>query len=51
MSSFNEKEYRAIRDFFEVGFSCKEISIDLQIELKTVVTYLSRYLNTKKFHQ
>jgi DNA-binding NarL/FixJ family response regulator len=47
---FNINQYQDIAEYFEAGFTCAEISKELDIELKTVVTYLSRYLSNK-YHQ
>ena len=44
---FNINQYQEIAEYFEAGFTCAEISIELDIELSTIVTYLSRYLNER----
>jgi DNA-binding NarL/FixJ family response regulator len=47
---FNINQYQEIAEYFEAGFTCAEISKELDIELSTIVTYLSKYLNEKN-HQ
>jgi hypothetical protein len=45
----NSDEYTAITEYFEAGFTCTEISLELNIPYYTVVTYLSKWLTTKQF--
>jgi len=46
---FNNNEYKMIAEYFDIGFTCAEIAKEFDIELSTIVTYLSKYLNEKNY--
>jgi|GEM_PF-3691949 len=44
---FDSEEYKTICEYFEAGFTCSEISLETDIPLWKLITYLSRWLNSK----
>ncbi|WP_372934421.1 hypothetical protein [Mariniphaga sediminis] len=41
----SQEEYISICEYFEAG--CSEIAQEFDIDLKIIITYLSRWLNTR----